>query len=259
VQQNSLIEHGSDSRCNQGPFDSRVLQAAIVHDFNNLLMPIINVMSELQRQQIGTQRQIARIEGAMFCAFRASALARQLLDFSELGDFSVEPVNVSVLLKPLDAAVGGLMQSTRCEVELPDDLPEALVDQGLMERALLNLAINARDAMPDGGTLKISGSVEGRFSDGTPMIRLSVSDTGLYQSSVSVTLLGFPTANESESVVQTGGLRWVQRFHCGRISTGPGCGVWLVRHAMPIRRVGFFRSPRSMTAVHAPMPLGSAA
>src|SRR4051794_18333027 len=82
----------------QGSFDARVLQAAIVHDFNNLLTPVINIMTELQRQQIGTPRQLARIEGAMFCAFRASALARQLLDASEIRQLNLESVKPASLL-----------------------------------------------------------------------------------------------------------------------------------------------------------------
>jgi signal transduction histidine kinase len=153
------------------------LQAAIVHDFNNLLTPVISVMTELQRQHVGTQRQLARIEGAMFCAFRASALARQLLDTSGLRNIALAPVNLASLLTPVDA-LASLMRSVDYKVDLPECLPNALVDRGLMERALLNLAMNARDAMPSGGALTISASVARPSADDVPMLRVSVTDTG---------------------------------------------------------------------------------
>jgi hypothetical protein len=57
--------------------DPRMLLASIVHDFNSFLTPIVNIMQELQRPKTGTRKQLS----AIFCAFRAKVLARQLLDF----------------------------------------------------------------------------------------------------------------------------------------------------------------------------------
>ena len=54
--------------------------ASIVHDFNNFLTPIVNILNDLRRQKVGSDRQIRRIDGAISCAYRAGILARQLLD-----------------------------------------------------------------------------------------------------------------------------------------------------------------------------------
>src|SRR3954449_1324290 len=62
--------------------DPRLLLASIVHDFNALLAPIVSVLEEMQCRGTGTARQLKKIDGAIYCAFRAKTLARQLLDFA---------------------------------------------------------------------------------------------------------------------------------------------------------------------------------
>src|SRR4051794_35480209 len=62
--------------------DSRLLLSSVVHDFNNLLTPIVTILEELQARHIGTSRQLKKIDCAIYCAFQAKVLARQLLDFA---------------------------------------------------------------------------------------------------------------------------------------------------------------------------------
>src|SRR5262249_12448998 len=72
--------------------DPRQLMASIVHDFNNLLTPVVSILDELQARGAGTPRQLRKIDAAIYCAFRAKALARQLLDFANPRPVKPEPV-----------------------------------------------------------------------------------------------------------------------------------------------------------------------
>src|ERR1700754_1254667 len=79
--------------------DPRVLLASIVHDFNILLTPIVSVLEEIQVRGAGTSRQLKRIDGAIYCAFRAKTLARQLLDFASPQPVQLAAVDVGRFLK----------------------------------------------------------------------------------------------------------------------------------------------------------------
>lgn len=68
-----------------GAKEPRRLLWSIVHDFDKLLTPVLTILQELQERRAGTSRQIRKIDGAIFCAFRAKTLARQLLDLRTLG------------------------------------------------------------------------------------------------------------------------------------------------------------------------------
>jgi signal transduction histidine kinase len=99
--------------------DPRILLASIVHDFNNLLTPIVTIMEELQRQEVGSPRQLRRIDGAIFCAFRAKTLARQLLDFANPRKLQPAAVDISQLLESLEPVLAGVLptgyhHSVRC-------------------------------------------------------------------------------------------------------------------------------------------------
>ena len=86
--------------------DPRLLLATIVHDFNNFLTPIVTILEELQSQNVGTARQLRRIDAALFCAFRAKTLARQLLDFATPRKIESAAVDVSQLLRVPGADLG---------------------------------------------------------------------------------------------------------------------------------------------------------
>jgi signal transduction histidine kinase len=164
--------------------DPRVLLASIIHDFNNFLTPIVSIMEELQRQEAVSPRQLKRIDGAVFCAFRAQTLARQLLDLASSRELRLEPVHISQLLEVLEPVLGGVLPGQiTIRFDVADDLPPAFIDRQLMERALLNLVLNARDAMPDGGELIVAAAIDPQPGKGPetrePMIRLSVVDTGI--------------------------------------------------------------------------------
>ena len=177
--------------------DPRVLLASIVHDFNNLLAPIVTIMEELQRQKAGSPRQLRRIDGAIFCAFRAKTLARQLLDFANPRKLQPAAVDIGQLLESLEPVLGSVLPTgIIIRFDVADDLPPAFIDRQLMERALLNLVLNARDAMPDGGEVVVAAAIDrqpgSRAETREPMIRLSVADTGIGMNRATLQSVGVP-------------------------------------------------------------------
>lgn len=164
--------------------DPRVLLASIVHDFNNFLTPIISTLEDLQQQEVVSPKHRRRVDGAIFCAFRARTLVRQLLDFAHPRSPRLVEVDVNELLGSLEPALASILPAgVSIRFDVADDLPRAFIDPHLIERALLNLVLNARDAMPDGGDVVVSAVTAGR-SDGCsptrePSVRLSVADTGI--------------------------------------------------------------------------------
>ena len=162
------------------------LTGGVAHDFNNLLTPIIGGLDLLNRNGVGNDRERRLIDGALQSAERAKTLVQRLLAFARRQPLKPRPVDIAALV--LD--MGHLIASTtgpqiKVVVEAGDDLPAAKADANQLEMALLNLSVNARDAMPDGGTLRITVSVEtlgpvheAQLPPGD-YIRLSVADTGM--------------------------------------------------------------------------------
>lgn len=137
------------------------LTGGVAHDFNNLLTPILGALDMLQRQQVGGERGQRLIGGALQSAERARTLVQRLLAFARR-----QPLQSSAVdLRELTRGMAELVSSTtgpqiRVVVDAPEGLPPAQADAHQLEMAILNLAVNARDAMPDGGTLRISVSEE---------------------------------------------------------------------------------------------------
>jgi PAS domain S-box-containing protein len=161
------------------------LTGGVAHDFNNLLTPIVGSLDMLQRKQLGGEREQRLISGAMQSAERAKTLVQRLLAFARRQPLLSVPVDVAKLVTGMaDLVASTTGPQIKVVVDTADDLPPAMADPNQLEMALLNLAVNARDAMPDGGTLRISASAE-RIGTGHPShvragryIRLSVADTG---------------------------------------------------------------------------------
>jgi PAS domain S-box-containing protein len=131
------------------------LTGGIAHDFNNLLTVIqgnLQVIEELPGvQQAGAEPLVA---AALRASKRAAELTSKLLAFSRRQTLQSQPVDVAALLESLAGMLRRTLdQRIRIDVELSSDCPACLVDPSQLEAALLNIAINARDAMPDGGLL----------------------------------------------------------------------------------------------------------
>ncbi|MGR3200180.1 MAG: PAS domain S-box protein [Paracoccus sp. (in: a-proteobacteria)] len=164
------------------------LTGGIAHDFNNLLQVIGGSLQLLSGNPANDDKAHRRIQIAMEGVARGSRLASQLLAFGRRQPLAPKVVNLARLIPELDEmldhAVG---EAVQVETVLADDLWNTLIDRSNLENALLNLAINARDAMQGHGRLTIRG--ENAELDGIQIgdhpgrvsgeyVMLSVSDTG---------------------------------------------------------------------------------
>lgn len=160
------------------------LTGGVAHDFNNLLTAVLGSL-ELVRRQIGDERQLNLIDNAIKGASRGISLTQRMLSFARKQELELQPVAVDVLV----AEMGDLLQRSlgpliRIETDFPADLAMSAADPNQLETAILNLAVNARDAMPEGGVLRVGArneSIAPGHRSGLPngdYIRLSVADTG---------------------------------------------------------------------------------
>lgn len=160
------------------------LTGGIAHDFNNLLMAVLSNLDMLRRNAPADPRLMRLIDGAEQGAKRGAALTQRLLAFARRQSLTVEPASIGELVEGMREL---LTRSVGPEIELRfhtgAELPVALVDPNQIELALLNLVVNARDAMPNGGVIEIATNdvnVRGAtdLADGA-YVRLCVTDTGV--------------------------------------------------------------------------------
>jgi PAS domain S-box-containing protein len=165
------------------------LTGGIAHDFNNLLTGIVGSLDLLQtRLSQGRTDNVARyINAAMTSANRAAALTHRLLAFARRQPLIPKSVDANQLVVSLEDLLRRTIGETiDLAIAAADDLWFTLCDPNQLESALLNLAINARDAMPDGGKLTIATSnarIEGVIADSPALspgdyICIDVTDTG---------------------------------------------------------------------------------
>ena len=156
------------------------LTGGVAHDFNNLLMVISAGLDMLARNEDPARRE--RFMLAMRQASeRGAALTRQLLTFSRSHAVQAETVLLPALIGNMDELLDrSLRGDVEVEVRLAPDVWPVFVDAGEFELAILNLAVNARDAMAGGGCIVIAADNVVEAVDGQPreMVRLVVRDTG---------------------------------------------------------------------------------
>ncbi|MEE4572763.1 ATP-binding protein [Pseudomonas alliivorans] len=154
------------------------LSGGVAHDFNNLLTPIMASL-ELVRRRVEDPRSTKLLDSAMLAADRARTLVGRLLTFARRQTLVPEAIRLDGLVAELkDLIERSLGPMIVMEVDIPDSLPAVFVDPHQLELAILNLTVNARDAMDDGGRVKISAraeSLEAKFGN---HVRLTVSDNG---------------------------------------------------------------------------------
>jgi PAS domain S-box-containing protein len=137
------------------------LTGGLAHDFNNLLTGIVGSLEMIgQRIKQGRTEDLERyLDAAVSSADRAAALTHRLLAFSRRQTLDPKPTNTNQLVEAMKELIKGTVgPSVKVKTVLAHDLWTTLCDPPQLENALLNLVINARDAMPDGGTLLIESS-----------------------------------------------------------------------------------------------------
>lgn len=171
------------------------IAAGVAHDFNNLLF-IIMGSAEILGEDLTDEEQVSTVNAILDATSRGSDLTSSLLAFARKSDLHPENMDTNVAISNMRTLLSRALPET---IELKFSLSEyactAIADKGLLERAILNLVINARDAMPKGGKLTIETSIveldrnciaERRENvEPGPYAMLAVSDTGI----------GIPKAN----------------------------------------------------------------
>lgn len=161
------------------------LTGGVAHDFNNLLMAIIGSIELLNKRIPAHPRITPLLDNAMQGAKRGAALTQRLLAFARKQDLNLRRIDLPALVRDMaDLLRRSLGPTVTIETRFPLALPAIRADANQLELALLNLTMNARDAMPDGGTIVIAAREEtvaeapagpllpGRY------VCLSVTDTG---------------------------------------------------------------------------------
>jgi PAS domain S-box-containing protein len=159
------------------------LTGGIAHDFNNLLTAIIGSL-EIARRRATDASVIRLIDNALRGAERGSSLTQRMLMFARRQELDFRPVDIVALVHGMaELLERSLGPSVRVETRFPLGLPWVNTDSNQLEMALLNLAVNARDAMPEGGPVVITARPEtialahGRLQPGE-YVCLSLTDTG---------------------------------------------------------------------------------
>ncbi len=158
------------------------LTGGIAHDFNNLLTPIMGGL-ELIASRVDDPRLRRIAETALESTRRGAKLTSQLLAFSRIQRISMAPVAVNEVIEAMQRLLRHTIGSAvRVETRLDPRAGHGICDANQLENAILNLAINARDAMPGGGTLTISTDRlrlgEGPDHPAGEFVRITVADTG---------------------------------------------------------------------------------
>jgi signal transduction histidine kinase/ActR/RegA family two-component response regulator len=162
------------------------LTGGVAHDFNNLLTPIVGTLDLLQRKLAGQDARTDRwITNALQSGERAKTLVQRLLGFARRQELQSAPVDVAALIDGMrDLVASSIGPAIELRLRRARDLPQALADPNQLELAILNLCVNASDAMPEGGSLTIAAESaligpgsETKLPPGD-YLRLSIIDTG---------------------------------------------------------------------------------
>jgi signal transduction histidine kinase/CheY-like chemotaxis protein len=133
------------------------LTGGVAHDFNNLLMAVLGNLELIRKNVADDPRTLRLVDGALQGARRGASLTQRLLAFARQQDLQVQPTDLVDLVdgmqELLARSVGGAIEIL---TDFEPELPRVLADGNQLELALLNLAVNARDAMPQGGRITIA-------------------------------------------------------------------------------------------------------
>jgi two-component system, cell cycle sensor histidine kinase and response regulator CckA len=166
-----------------------LLAGGIAHDFNNLLTSIIGFSELSMNSLVPGSQAYGDLQEVMNSAERATRLTTQLLALSRKQLSAIGPMDLNETVRSMGQLLRRMIgENIKLSLDLSSDLPIIVGDAGGIEQILLNLAVNARDAMPEGGSLKITTSLEKVADDdprapaglaGGDYVCLTVGDTGV--------------------------------------------------------------------------------
>lgn len=219
------------------------LTGNVAHDFNNLLTPIVGSLDLILSGMPLDERVLRTVRVAMDAADRARLLVDRLLAFARRQPLAPSPVDLRVLIESMrDLLITSLGVRVALTIDIEAELPAVRGDRHQLEMAILNLAVNARDAMPDGGVLSISARrapAAGRPSDLAEgdYVRIAVTDSGRGMDEATLARATEPFFSTKEAGHGTGlGLSMAhglagQLGGTLRIDSAPGLGttigIWL--------------------------------
>lgn len=160
------------------------LTGGVAHDFNNLLMAVLGNLELLRKHTHGDMKAERLIDGALQGATRGASLTQRLLAFARRQDLSIDPVDLGNLVREMsDLLKRSVGTNIVIETVIPERMDPVLADANQLELALLNLVVNARDAMPNGGTIRVTLQLASLAKDDDELAQgrygvLSVADEG---------------------------------------------------------------------------------
>jgi PAS domain S-box-containing protein len=165
------------------------LTGGIAHDFNNLLTVVLGNLDLMERHVNGNERMLRQLAAMRHAAERGQTLTGQLLAFSRRQHLNPETLDVNTLVRGFEPLIRRVLgENIGLRISLEDKIPACEVDAPQLETSLLNLAVNARDAMPDGGEIMLTvlrvecaDELIAQYSEAArgPWIVISVSDSGV--------------------------------------------------------------------------------
>jgi PAS domain S-box-containing protein len=174
------LEHSRDQS-----FQSQKMEAigqltgGVAHDFNNILAAISGSIEIAQRRLAAGQDPAQFLENAMQGAQRGATLTQRLLSFARKQELQLAPVDLIAAIREtaemLERTIG---PDVTLETRFPTRLPPVLADRTQLELALVNLIVNARDAMPGGGRIELVIDCPAANAEGRELVRLKVIDEG---------------------------------------------------------------------------------
>jgi signal transduction histidine kinase len=237
------------------------LTGGVAHDFNNLLMAVLGSLTLLQKRLPEDPHSQRLLQNAIQGADRGKALTQRLLAFSRRQELKPRAVSFAHLVSGMEELLKrALGHGIEIISEFPGELPPVLADANQLELALLNVALNARDAMPGGGTLTIKAEAEtmsaGSISPGgcvtssgsAPLaageyVHITIADTGMGMDDVTLAKATEPFFTTKGPGKGTGlGLSMVQGLAaqsggllriCSEPNVGTTVDLWLPRATSP--------------------------
>jgi PAS domain S-box-containing protein len=207
-----------------------LLAGGVAHDFNNYLTVIVN-FADLALESDPSQDVKNMLEEIRKAGLNAATMSRQMLDFSRRQNWVPTALSLNQVISNLSRMLqSGLGKKIELKLQLTTGLPKIIADLGAMEQVLLNLAFNARDAMPEGGTL----TVRTLPREGEKRVLLEVSDNGMGMDEATRLRMFEPFFTTKEAGKGSGlGLAAVQRIimkSAGKISVTSELGKGTTFH-----------------------------